>query len=408
MPKERYILRYFVILFLSASICNSCRKDDLPVYEHFVRNTPASSYSESYINALLAYAGQSYPEIAGLQQHVSAGVDVYKVVYRTTVEGKRIEASGLVSVPDEPGEYPVLSFQNGTNTLNAACPSQDPGNYLYQLVEYIASMGFVVIIPDYPGFGSSSDIPHPYLLSEPTVKSITDMFRAVNEAVDNFPGVQLKNEYYLLGYSQGGWSTMSLHKYIETETPDEFTLAGTVCGAGPYDLCNILTGIVNSETYNYPAYLGYIIHAYTSYNYITNPVSDLLNEPYASRLASLYDGNHTADQINSQLSTSIPELVKEDFRINYSDAKYSSVRNSLVNNSIGPYKTQIPLLLVHGDADTQVPVSSTQLFYDEMILAGTGTSVCTKTIMPGLDHGDAILPGMVQGLEFLINIRDNK
>jgi fermentation-respiration switch protein FrsA (DUF1100 family) len=100
--------------------------------------------------------------------------------------------------------------------------------------------------------------------------------------------------------------------------------------------------------------------------------------------------------------------VKEDFRINYSDAKYSSVRNSLVNNSIGPYKTQIPLLLVHGDADTQVPVSSTQLFYDEMILAGTGTSVCTKTIMPGLDHGDAILPGMVQGLEFLINIRDNK
>jgi len=407
MSQNRYTFRLFVILILSSFIFNSCRKDDETDYEYFVSNTLASSYSESYIDALLSYAGQSYPEIAGLQQHVSGGVNVYKIVYRTTVGGRTIKASGLVSIPDVPGEYPVLSFQNGTNTLNAACPSEDPGNYMYQLVEYIASMGFIVFIPDYPGFGSSSDIPHPYLLSEPTVKSITDMFRAVNEAVDKFPGVQLKNEYYLIGYSQGGWATMSLHKYLETQAPDEFNLGGTVCGAGPYDLYHVLTGMVNSETYNYPAYLGYIIHAYTSYDYITNPVTDLLNEPYASRLSTLYDGNHSADQINSQLSTSIPELVKEDFRTNYSDTKYSSVRNSLVTNSIGPYKTQIPLLLVHGDADTQVPVSSTELFYDEMILAGTSTSVCTKTIIPGLDHGDAILPCMIQGLEFLINLRDN-
>jgi hypothetical protein len=234
------------------------------------------------------------------------------------------------------------------------------------------------------------------------------MFRAVNEAVDKFPGIQLKNEYYLIGYSQGGWATMSVHKYLETQASDEFNLAGTVCGAGPYDLYQMLTGMVSSETYNYPAYLGYIIYAYTSYDYITNPVSDLLNDPYASLLGSLYDGKHTADQINSQLSSSIQELVREDFRTNYSDAKYSSVRNSLISNSIEPYKTQIPLLLVHGDADTQVPVSSTKVFYDKMILAGTGTSVCTKTIIPGLDHGDAILPCMTQGLEFLINIRDNR
>lgn len=407
MHLNRYISRSVTILIFSVFIFSSCTRDDEPEYNYFISNTLASSYSESYIGALLSYAGQSYPEIAGLQQHVSCGVNVYRVVYSTTVGGEEIEASGLVSVPDAAGEYPVLSFQNGTNTLNAACPSEDPGNYMYQLVEYIASMGFVVMIPDYPGFGSSSDIPHPYLLSEPTVNSITDMFRAVNEAADEFPGVRLKNEYYLIGYSQGGWATMSLHKHLETEAADEFNLAGTVCGAGPYDLYQVLTGMVSNDTYPVPAYLGYIIYAYTYYDYITNPVADLLNEPYASRLGTLFDGNHTADQINSQLSTSIPELVKEDFRINYTDAKYSSVRNSLVTNSIESYKTQVPLLLVHGDADTQVPVSSTQIFYDKMILAGTSASVCTKTILPGMDHGDAILPCMAGGLEFLINLRNN-
>jgi pimeloyl-ACP methyl ester carboxylesterase len=407
MINNKYISRQLVWLLIAVAFFQACRKDDSPDYEYFVSNALTSNYSETYIKSLLAYAGTSYPQIADLQQYVGRGVNVFRISYKTIVEGKETEASGLVSVPDVSGEYPVLSFQNGTNTLNSNCPSEDPDNFMYQLVEFIASMGFVVFIPDYPGFGSSSDIPHPYLLSEPTVKSITDMFRAVNEAVDKFPGVQLKNEYYLIGYSQGGWATMSLHKFLETEAADEFNLEGTVCGAGPYDLSHILTGIVSSGTYNYPAYLGYIIYAYTSYDYITNPVSDLLNEPYASRLNTLYDGNHSADQINSQLSTSIPELVKEEFRTNYSDAKYSSVRNSLVSNSIEPYKTQIPLLLVHGDADTQVPVSSTQLFYDEMILAGTSTSVCTKTIIPGLDHGDAILPCMIQGLEFLINLRDN-
>ena len=40
----------------------------------------------------------------------------------------------------------------------------------YQLVEIIASLGYVVVIADYPGFGESSQIPHPYLIKEPTVQ----------------------------------------------------------------------------------------------------------------------------------------------------------------------------------------------------------------------------------------------
>ena len=45
----------------------------------------------------------------------------------------------------------------------------------------IASMGYVVVIPDYPGFGESADIPHPYLIKEPTVRSVVDMLFAVRE-----------------------------------------------------------------------------------------------------------------------------------------------------------------------------------------------------------------------------------
>jgi len=33
---------------------------------------------------------------------------------------------------------------------------------LFRLIESIASMGFIVTIPDYIGFGASANLPHPY------------------------------------------------------------------------------------------------------------------------------------------------------------------------------------------------------------------------------------------------------
>jgi hypothetical protein len=37
-----------------------------------------------------------------------------------------------------------------------------------------------------------------------------------------------------------------------------------------------------------------------------------VNEPYATRLGTLFDGKMTTGRINEQLSTSIPELIKSD------------------------------------------------------------------------------------------------
>lgn len=408
MNIERRISRFFFCLVTALIILQACSRDDRPDYRYFVSSTPVAGYSEAFINGLLDYAGQASPEIIPLKQHVAGGASVFKIVYRTTVNGKKIEASGLVSVPGEPGTYPVLSFQNGTNTINANCPSNDPDNFMYLVIECIASMGFVVIIPDYPGFGSSASIPHPYLLAEPTVISITDMFRAVNEAVEDFSDVRLKNEYYLTGYSQGGWATMALHKYLETEVPDEFKLAASVCGAGPYDLTRVLTEILSKEVYPHPAYLGYIINAYTYYGYIKNKVTELLNEPYASRLPLLFDGKHYPGEINLMLSSSIPTLINKDLLDGYYSDRYSSVRASLVQNSIGPYKTKAPLLFVHGDADTQVPVSVTESFVRDMINAGTNASICQKKIVPGLEHDQAVIPYMTEGLGFLFSVRGDK
>jgi pimeloyl-ACP methyl ester carboxylesterase len=408
MKGNRYLLRLLLLDLLLAATFTSCRKDDNPEYEYFVDNRLVASYTTAFISNILNSAADYFPELEDLQNYISDGVNVYKTVYNTQVNGESILASGLVSIPATPGEYPILSFQNGTNTINSDCPSNNPLNINYQLVEFIASMGFVVIIPDYPGFGSSSTMPHPYLIADATTKSIVDMLRAVIEAGDaKFPGITTKNEYYLLGYSQGGWATMTLHKALEVNYPDEFNLAGSVCGAGPYNIYNLLLGLASATEYSMPSYLGYIINAYSSYDQFNNPVSDLMNEPYASRLPSLYTGTLSLGQINSQLTTSIPGLLKQDFISGFPDSpEYSTVRQALVRNSISPWNTHKPLFMIHGGSDTHVSVTATQTFYDAMLNEGTSASLCTKMIIPGLDHGDALIPCMTEGLKFLINLRD--
>ena len=154
-----------------------------------------------------------------------------------------------------------------------------------------------------------------------------------------------------------------------------------------------------------PIYLGYIVNAYTSYNQFTNPVTDIFNEPYATRLSSLYTGFLTSDEINSQLTDSIPGLITADFLSGFTTSpKYASVRDALNRNSIAAWHGTKPLLLIHGGNDTHVNPVSTENMYTAMIQAGTSPDICKKVIVPDVDHGDGVAPCMIQGILFLKNL----
>jgi pimeloyl-ACP methyl ester carboxylesterase len=394
-----------IFLFL-IGVLISCTKEENASNSYFVSKESKLTLTSSFINSFMDGAITYYPDISSLADFIINDVEVYKVTYRTTVNGESIIASGLVCVPSVPGEYPVISFQNGTNTRNAQAPSNYPIDPAYQLVEVIASMGYVVLIADYPGFGASSQIAHPYLVKEPTVQALVDLLYTVKEmAGTELPGISLKNEYFLLGYSQGGWATLALHKALELDYSADFNLAGTVCGAGPYNIYSLLQGIVLAPTYPMPIYFAYIVNAYKYYNQFTNPVGEIFNDPYAARLNGLFNGTNNFGTINSQLTPSIPGLLQADFISGFASApKYSTVRDALTRNSIAGWKTNIPLYFVHGGSDTHVNPSATENIYNEMINAGTSPLICKKEVLPGLDHGEALVPGMIKGLLFILNL----
>ncbi|MBK9390600.1 MAG: alpha/beta fold hydrolase [Bacteroidetes bacterium] len=411
MNFKRIPIRIIIVLAAVLSFVTSCTKDgNDSANSYLVSNELVFTYSKFTINNMIDFAAVQNPQIASLKQYVASDVKIYRIVYKSSTGGKEYNASGLVCVPVNQGDYPVLSFQNGTNTLNLQSPSVNPANNNYVLVEILASMGFVVVIPDYPGFGESVSIPHPYLVKEPTVTSIVDMFYATEELdATALTDITALNEYYLVGYSQGGWATMALHKALELDFSNDFNLKGSVCGAGPYDIGLLFSGMVNVTAYPMPVYLGYIFNAYSAYGQITNPVTDIFKEPYASRISTLYNGTKSSEQINAQLTTSITDLLNESFITGYNTSdKYSSVRKAFTDNSILAWHTEKPLLMIHGGSDTQVNPITTETMYSSMMQAGTSPDICRKVIIPGADHGDGVLPAMIEGINFLLGLKDNK
>lgn len=405
---HRLILKILVISLFFFSVLTSCTKDDdEPVYSTLVSKEYITGFTAGYITNMIDLASGSIPEVSTLKSLVSSDIKIYKVVYKTTVKGNQVKVSGLVCVPSTPGDYPVLSFQNGTNTVNAYAPSESPLSFSYQLIETIASMGYVVVIADYPGFGESAQIPHPYLVVEPTVNSLVDILFAVKELVEyDLPDISLDNEYYLMGYSQGGWATLALHKSLELKYADDFNLKASVCGAGPYDILLLFQDMVNVSSYPMPVYLGYIFSAYTSYNQLTNPVSEIFIEPYASRINNLFNGTLTSAEINSQLTPVISDLLTPGFLSGFdSSTQYLSVRNAMTHNSITAWQTNIPLLLIHGEKDTHVSPLSTENMYLAMIEAGTSSVLCEKVIIPDVGHEDGAFPAMIKAIKYLENIR---
>jgi pimeloyl-ACP methyl ester carboxylesterase len=403
--------RILIVLALPVTIIlivSSCKRDDDPFSEYTYLRSAEKLFTTSAtsVTSLLNLMTSSEPEASELIQFVKHDVDVYRVTYSTMVYDEEITGSGLVCVPVTKGSYPVLSFQNGTNTLHSNAPSVNPSNFSYQLVENVASMGFIVVIPDYPGFGTSDDKVHPYLLKEPTVRSVTDMLGALGEFVGDIAvNTDITGELFFFGYSQGGWATLALHSVVEQEGVHGFNLIASAAGAGPADLKGMLEGFVSESEYPVPAYFGYIAHAYITYNRFSLPYTAIFNEPYASRVPGLFDGTLSINNINSMLTTDITALLDSDFRSGFATAPaYASVREALDDNSIKAWNTQVPLLLVHGESDTQVPAAGTVDLYNEMILEGSSPQTVKIELIPDADHGDGLIPASVKSLVFMLEI----
>lgn len=408
--KSKIKLAALFMVLMPLLTVQSCREEQPDPFEdniYLVSSEVEMMRTKENIVNVLTIAATQYQAAAEIIPDVVSGVNIYSVTYNTEFQGENIIASGLICAPTAPGTYPILSFQNGTNTLHSSAPTADPQALGYQMIEYIASTGYVVVIPDYLGFGASKTMAHPYLHKESTVRTVMDLLRAVAEFDEDVAkDISVTNECYILGYSQGGWATMALLYALETEYSSEFTVKAASCGAGPYDLRHFNVLVMGATEYPMPVFLAYIANAYTTYDLYPNTLTDLFNDPYAGRIPGLYDGLHSGEQINSQLSTSISTLFTASYISGAeTDQKFSGLRNALTENSITGWDSEVPTLLLQGTADTYVMPELSQSMYNRMIWSGTSPLSCFYVTLEGLDHSSASVPALLAGYEFFKSYR---
>jgi len=374
---------------------------------------PAPPENKKLVEATLLYSASAsqlkfFAQFGGFDvdlDEIKYDAEVYKVVYKTTFQDSEISASGLVVLPKTTVDVGMISFHHGTITNHDDAPSNlsetDPDALLYAA---LSSSGFITVIPDYLGFGSSSSILHPYYVEEYSASAVIDLLMAAKE-LSAEEDIQFNKKLFLAGYSEGGYVTMAAHKAIEENGLGDFELIASFPAAGAYDIAGMQNFLLSMVTYDDPSYIAYIIRAYQVTYDFADVLTDFFKQPYADRIPNLFDGSKGTSEINSQLTTNLSDLLQEGLYENLnSDPEYSYIKNAFVENTLTDWTPVAKMYMYHGDSDVTVPYQNSVDTYDKLIANGTSTSSLTFITLTG-DHASAVQPYILDLLPKLWALR---
>jgi pimeloyl-ACP methyl ester carboxylesterase len=194
--------------------------------------TPLKEFSAAEIAKAIANSAGSLPVVTPRY-----AVQSYRLDYLTLGgDGKQVLASALVNVPAKPAgaTSPVLALQHGTTSRDAEAPSNEVAASKVPVV--LASTGYIVLAPDYVGYGSSKSQPHPYLLAAPSASVVVDLLTAAKYWRQT-TGVRDNRQLFLAGYSEGAYVSMAAARSLAGSTsPHAKNLSLVVTGGGPFNV----------------------------------------------------------------------------------------------------------------------------------------------------------------------------
>lgn len=160
---------------------------------------------------------------------VSADVREHVLLYGSVDQhGNSLTLSGKISVPDEPKGIILLPH------FTVAANDEVPSTSTTVEAKYLRD-DYVLIMPDYIGYGVTRDRVHPYLRGDLTARNCADMYFASAPVLDSM-GVRLpKDTIIIVGFSQGGASALWTLKLLE-EYSDRVCVKSCYAGSGPYDV----------------------------------------------------------------------------------------------------------------------------------------------------------------------------
>ncbi len=312
-------------------------------------------------------------------------VDNHRLEYLTSdAQGRPIVASGLVSVPVKaPGaRSPVLSYQHGTTFVDAEAPSNHATADEAGVI--LASLGYIVIAPDYVGYGVSKGAPHPYLLWAPSAAATVDLITAA-QTWRRQQAVADNGQLFLTGYSEGGYTTVAAQRALQASATSPQPLA-VVAGAGPYDVRVTLDTLLAHVRTELPSLA---------------PVLD----PGVLRFLSAADRNRLRDALMKQLRPDDADVAFDNTML---DLYLADDTTAIAQRaSVHDWAPAAPLRLFHGRDDQTVPFAASTTTLQAMRARGASDLTLTECTEVPSSHIGCVPQFLVFVLgELALHVRD--
>ena len=320
------------------------------------------------------------------------GATAYRVLYTSTgYDGNPTAVSGFVLVPE--GEPPadgrkVVAYTHGTVGVASNCApslvtSQEQPLFVEGGDDLLAA-GYVVAASDYQGLGTPG--PHPYLVGESEGMNALDSVRAAR----NLSEAGADNDFVVWGHSQGGHAALFTAQLAASYAP-ELTLVGVAAGAPVPNLRDLFA--VNIETTVGRVLIAMALSSWArvyddaSLDEIVTPLA----RPLVRRIARncLYGSNQILASVPAALVLDLTFLRKPPWGV-------EPWETIIETNTPGGARTNVPILLVQGDADPIVAPDVTQRLADRLCAAGETVDVRLLSGVGHLQTGHVAAPDVIE------------
>ena len=295
-------------------------------------------------------------------------LQLYSIEYETIDQfGNQTIASGAIVVPiDQLEIFPLLSFHHGTEIKRSGTYSQ--GGTLDLLTMWLGT-SYISILPDYLGLGVS-EVFHPYQINIPSATCSIDMIIAAKQFCE-LKNIEISEQLFLTGYSEGGYVAAATQKMIEEEYSDTFEIAGSALCAGAYDMSGTMfETMISGEEYGEPFYLPYVIFSYHDSYAILDDISDYFTPEYADTLQTLFNGEYGSGPINDAMPSIPIEVMDPDLVDEVINDYDHPFRQKLRENDLYDWAPESPTQLIHSYGDELVPYENAEIAYEYFINNG--------------------------------------
>ena len=275
--------------------------------------------------------------------------------------GDSITLSGKIVVPDKVPVRNIILVSHYTIGANFEAPSQ-----CFPIEGILAGHGYAVVVADYIGFGVTRHLPHPYMVGELTAKNVIDLYFAALPYLKSIDKMPADPSIYLMGYSQGGATTVTVQYLLERDYP-EVKIRRNFAGGGPYDLAATYDKWIADDITGIPCAVPMIIQGMN--------VAEHLGLDYAvffqPKLLENYDEyinskNYTVKQISMLMGANrLSQIVTDECRDKHTESSFKLYR-ALMRNSIAYlWRPVAPLYMFHSQDDDTVPFENSQKAREE-------------------------------------------